>query len=78
MPPVPAHFQKLVQLVGRAFYTAECPPREENPEAAQGPRKGINVRDSVSSPMALCAVHAAHGGHISGHLQPAVSARLQK
>ncbi|CAL8465978.1 g5514 [Coccomyxa elongata] len=43
MQPVPAHFQKLVQLVGRAFYASECPPRDQDPEATQGPRKGTNA-----------------------------------
>ncbi len=44
MQSVPAHFQKLVQLVVRAFYASECPPRDQDPEATQGPRKGTNVR----------------------------------
>ncbi|KAK9902066.1 hypothetical protein WJX75_003064 [Coccomyxa subellipsoidea] len=43
MQPVPGHFVKLVQLVGRAFYALECPPRDQNPEAAQGSRKGTNA-----------------------------------
>ena len=43
MGPVPSHWQKLVQLVARAFYAAECPPRGSDPDAPQGPRKGTNV-----------------------------------
>ena len=55
MQPVPGHFVKLVQLVGRAFYALECPPRDQNPEAAQGSRKGTNVRaEAVSMP---CILH---------------------
>lgn len=49
MQPVPAHFQKLVQLVGRAFYASECPPRDQDPEATQGPRKGTKVRTASAT-----------------------------
>ena len=49
MQSVPAHFRKLVQLVGRAFYASECPPRDQDPEATQGPRKGTNVRTASAT-----------------------------
>ena len=57
MQSVPAHFRKLVQLVGRAFYASECPPRDQDPEATQGPRKGTNVRTASATLLCLhCSV----------------------
>ena len=77
MAPAPAHYQRLVQLVGRAFYAGECPPRSADPEAPQGPRKGTNVRTAASDPDTLCQKrHAAmHAPHMLPHKLPPACAQ---
>ena len=49
MASVPAHFQKLVQLVARSFYAGECPPKDEADITPQKTSKKAQVR-----PCAYC------------------------
>ena len=44
MASVPAHFQKLVQLVARSFYAGECPPKDEADATPQKASKKAQVR----------------------------------
>ena len=44
MTSVPAHFQKLVQLVARSFYAGECPPKDEADVTPQKTSKKAQVR----------------------------------